>query len=195
MDESELRSPLPRLSRRGLIGLDAGAALLYALVLLALPAGTGASPLLAVPLGAAAALPLAVRRLWPVPVFAAVLSASTAALLLDLPWDTYASAGFALYQVALTRRRRRWVPTLLIGVVSAVFIFAAPSSAPSERRPRSSDGSCSAPPSSARPGRSAASSANAAPTPRTTPAASPTRPSPASGSASPASSTTSSRTA
>jgi signal transduction histidine kinase len=124
VDESELRSPLPRLSRRGLIGLDAGAALLYALVLLVLPADTAASPILVLPLAVAAALPLAVRRLWPVPVFAAVLSASTATLLLGLPWDTYAAAGFALYQVALTRRRRRWIPTLLIGVVSAVFIFA-----------------------------------------------------------------------
>nr|WP_185033755.1 sensor histidine kinase [Actinomadura coerulea] len=88
-----------------------------------LPADTGAPPLLVLPLVAAAGLPLAVRRLWPVPVFAAVLSASTASLLLGLPWDTYAAAGFALYQVALTRRRRRWVPTLFIGVVSAVFIF------------------------------------------------------------------------
>ncbi|NDU72818.1 sensor histidine kinase [Actinomadura sp. DSM 109109] len=123
VDESELRSPLPRLSRRGLIGLDAGAALLYALVLLALPADTGDSPLLVLPLVAAATAPLAVRRLWPVPVFTAVLAASTATLLLGLPWDTYAGAGFALYQVALTRRRRRWVPTLLIGAVSALFIF------------------------------------------------------------------------
>ncbi|WP_433478831.1 sensor histidine kinase [Spirillospora sp. CA-142024] len=124
MDESELRSPFfKRLSRRGLIGLDAGAAILYTLVLMTIPADSGAPGLAALPLTAAAGLPLAVRRLWPLPVFAAALSASTATLLLDLPWDSYAAAAFALYPVALARRRRRWLPTPLIGVVSAVLIL------------------------------------------------------------------------
>ncbi|WP_207939220.1 sensor histidine kinase [Actinomadura darangshiensis] len=125
MDESELRSPLfKRLSRRGLIGLDAGAAILYTLLLLTIPADTGASLPLVVPLTALAGLPLAVRRLWPLPVFAAVFAASTATLLLGLPWDSYAAAALALYPVALTRRRRRWIPTPMIGVVSAVLILA-----------------------------------------------------------------------
>ena len=124
MEDSELRSPLlRRLSRRRLIGLDAGAAVLYALALLVLPRDTGASAALAVPLAAATALPLAVRRLWPVPVFLVVLSASAATLLAGLPWDSFAGAASALYLVAITRGRRRWMPTPLIGAVSGAVIL------------------------------------------------------------------------
>ncbi|WP_217711336.1 sensor histidine kinase [Actinomadura sp. NAK00032] len=124
MDESELRSPFfMRFGRRALIWLDAGAAVVYTLLMLTLSAAPEASALAAVPVAAAAGLPLAVRRLWPVPVFAAVLAASTAALVLGLPFDSYAAAAYALYPVALARRRRRWIPTPLIGVASAVVIF------------------------------------------------------------------------
>ncbi|MER7542821.1 sensor histidine kinase [Spirillospora sp. NPDC127506] len=124
MDEPELRSPFfMRLSRRALIGLDAAVAVIGTLALVTLPAAPGVSALAVVPLAAATGLPLAVRRLWPVPVFTAVLAASTASLVLGLPWDSYAAAAFALYPVALTRRRRRWIPTPLIGVVSAVLIL------------------------------------------------------------------------
>ncbi|TDC87388.1 sensor histidine kinase [Actinomadura sp. 7K507] len=120
-----MRSPLlRRLGRRRLIGLDAGAAVLYTLGLLVLPHDTGVSAALAVPLAAATGLPLAVRRLWPVPAFLAVLCASTLTLLLGLPWDSFAGAAFALYIVAITRGRRRWVPTPLIGAVSGVVILA-----------------------------------------------------------------------
>ncbi|WP_207928831.1 sensor histidine kinase [Actinomadura sp. 6K520] len=122
--DSELRSPyLRRLSRRGLIGLDAGAAIVYTLALLVLPGDTGVSAALAVPLAAAAGLPLAARRCRPVPVFAVVMSASTAMFLLGLPWDSYAGAASALYIVALTRGRQRWTPTPLIGVLSSVVIL------------------------------------------------------------------------
>lgn len=133
VDESELRSPvLMRLGRRGLVGLDAGAAILYVLVMLALPAGGGSLPMSAL-LTPAVGLPLALRRLWPVPVFAVVLAASTATLSLGLPWDSYAAAAFALYPVALTRRRRRWVPTPLIGVASALFILGGAMVGPAGR--------------------------------------------------------------
>ncbi|GAA1825921.1 sensor histidine kinase [Actinomadura chokoriensis] len=134
MDESELRSPFfMRLGRRALIGLDAGLAVVYTLLLLVLPADPGVSALAAVPLAAAAGLPLAVRRLWPVPVFAAILSASTASLVLGLPFDSYAAAGFALYPVALARRRRRWIPTPLIGAVSAAVILGGAIAGPGGR--------------------------------------------------------------
>ncbi|WP_433231908.1 sensor histidine kinase [Actinomadura formosensis] len=134
MDESELRPPFcTRFGRRGLIGLDAGAAVLYTLVLLTLSAASGESALVGVPLAAAAGLPLAVRRLWPVPVFAAVLAASTASFALGLPWDSHAAAAFALYPVALTRRRRRWLPTPLIGAASALLIFAGATVGPAGR--------------------------------------------------------------
>lgn len=128
MDESDRR-----LGRRRLIGLDAAAAVLCTLALLLLSGDTGVSALLAAPFAAATGLPLAVRRLWPVPVFAVVLSASTATLLLGLPWDSYAAAAFALYPVALTRRRRRWIPTPLIGVVSAVVILGGAIVGPGNR--------------------------------------------------------------
>jgi signal transduction histidine kinase len=125
VDESELRTPFfMRLSRRALIKLDAAAAIIYTFALVMLPADSGTSAVAVVSLAAAAGLPLAVRRLWPVPVFAAVLSASTVSFALGLPWDSYAAAAFALYPVALTRRRRRWIPTPLIGAVSALLIFA-----------------------------------------------------------------------
>ncbi|NEA24824.1 DUF7134 domain-containing protein, partial [Actinomadura bangladeshensis] len=134
MDESELRSPFfMRLGRRALIGLDAGLAVVYTLLLLVLPADTDVSALAAVPLTAAAGLPLAVRRLWPVPVFAAVLSASTASLALGLPFDSYAGAALALYPVALARRRRRWIPTPLIGAVSAAVILGGAIAGPAGR--------------------------------------------------------------
>ncbi|MEU5991262.1 sensor histidine kinase [Spirillospora sp. NPDC047418] len=134
MDESELRSPFfRRLGRRALIGLDTGIAVLYTLLLLVLPADPEVSALAAVPLAAAAGLPLAVRRSWPVPVFAAVLSASTASLVLGLPFDSYAAAAFALYPVALARRRRRWIPTPLIGAVSAAVILGGAIAGPGGR--------------------------------------------------------------
>ncbi|TYK42854.1 sensor histidine kinase [Actinomadura decatromicini] len=97
-----------------------------------LPGETGVSALVALPVAAATGLPLAARRVWPVPVFAVVLAASTASLPLDLPWDSYVAAGFALYPVALTRRRRRWIPTPLIGIVSAVLIFAGGIAGPAD---------------------------------------------------------------
>ncbi|XRQ16135.1 sensor histidine kinase [Actinomadura welshii] len=125
MDRSELRPPPRRLGRRGPIGLDAAAAVVYTLAALLLPGPTDASAALIVLLAAATGLPLAVRRLWPGPVFAAVLTASTAAFLLGLPWDSYAAAGFALYIVAVTSGRRRWIPTPLIGAVSALVLLGA----------------------------------------------------------------------
>lgn len=123
VDDDELRPPFPgSLSRRRLIALDAVAAVVCTLALL-LPADAGAPAFLTVPLAAATGLPLAVRRLWPVAVLAVTLSASTATLLLGLPWDSFAAAAFALYVVALTRDRRRRIPTPLIGVASCVVIF------------------------------------------------------------------------
>lgn len=134
VDDSELRSPFSRrLSRRRLIGLDAGAAAVCTLAPLLLSGETETSAALVVPLAAAVGLPLAVRRLWPVPVFAAVLSASTVTLLLGLPWDSFVGPAFALYVVALTRVRRRWMPTPLIGVVSGAVILGGAMAGPANR--------------------------------------------------------------
>ncbi|WP_026402090.1 MULTISPECIES: sensor histidine kinase [Actinomadura] len=128
MHEPDARVPPaplgPRVARSKLIALDAAAALLYMLVMLA-SAGPGVSAVTAGPLLAASGLPLAVRRIWPVPVFAAVLAASALALLADMPSDAFVAAAYALYTVALTRRRRKWVPTTLIGMLSCVVILGA----------------------------------------------------------------------
>ncbi|QFG27612.1 sensor histidine kinase [Actinomadura sp. WMMB 499] len=97
-------------------------------------AGPGTSAAVAGPLVAASGLPLAARRIWPVPVFAVVFAASTATLVLGLPPDAYVAAAYALYTVALTRRRRRWVPTTLIGVLSGVVILGTALAGPLGRQ-------------------------------------------------------------
>ncbi|MFV2175433.1 histidine kinase [Actinomadura sp. LOL_016] len=125
MDEPEARVPLsPRVDRSRLIALDAAAALLYVFVLMA-SARPGVPAVVAGLVLAASGLPLAVRRVWPVPVFAVVFAASTVALFLDLPPDAYLAAAYALYPVAVGRPRRRWIPTTLIGVLSGVVILGA----------------------------------------------------------------------
>ncbi|GGV37974.1 hypothetical protein GCM10010182_72880 [Actinomadura cremea] len=125
MDEPEARVPLtPRVDRSRLIALDVAAALLYVFVLMA-SARPGVPAVVAGPVLAASGLPLAVRRVWPVPVFAVVFAASTVALLLDLPPDAYLAAAYALYPVAVSRPRRRWIPTTLIGVLSGAVILGA----------------------------------------------------------------------
>ncbi|MFD0687436.1 sensor histidine kinase [Actinomadura fibrosa] len=124
MDDSELRSPFARrLSTRQLIGADAAVGVLGTLLLLLLATTPPVPALLACPIAAATGLPLAVRRRWPVPVLTTVSGASALALVLGLPWDSFAAAAYALYPIALTRPHRRWVPTPLIGALSAVAIL------------------------------------------------------------------------
>ncbi|GAA5081207.1 signal transduction histidine kinase [Thermocatellispora tengchongensis] len=108
-----------RLTWRELVALDAAGAVAYTLALLAtIRAAPGlpdwATPLIVAALGP----PLAVRRLWPRPVFAVVLAASGVALWHGLIGDPLIAAAFALYAVALDAPRRRREPTLLIGAVS-----------------------------------------------------------------------------
>ncbi|MGW2346683.1 sensor histidine kinase [Streptomyces sp. NPDC001661] len=52
-------------------------------------------------------MPLAVRRLWPLPALAIVLGASATATLLDITRDPYISAALAVYAVALIEPTRR----------------------------------------------------------------------------------------
>ncbi|WP_327191859.1 hypothetical protein [Streptomyces xinghaiensis] len=110
-------------SRRRLILLDAAAALGFALLpqLSVLRPDTGGTPggLTAWLLPLAAALPLAVRRLWPVPVLAAVLAASCAALAAGLGPAVLLAPAYALYPVATTRQRRPGRSAVLVGVASA----------------------------------------------------------------------------
>ncbi|WP_208758819.1 sensor histidine kinase [Microbispora triticiradicis] len=125
MDDPDVRPLFPRPLRRGeLVVLDTLAGLGYAFALslqAGVPATWNAHALIA-----AMTLPVAVRRLWPVPVFGVVLAASVAALALGVVHEPLAAAAYALYPVALTTRRRRWEPTTAIGVLSlGALLFAA----------------------------------------------------------------------
>ncbi|MEV4379204.1 sensor histidine kinase [Streptosporangium sp. NPDC049644] len=117
---------LRRWSHDRLVRLDAVAAAGYAVALLLFAAEV---PDPAVPAWAeylvlaGMTLPLAVRRLWPLTVFCAVLATSLASVLLGLVHDRFAAAAFAIYMVALTRHRPRGEPTLAIGVCSAVAVL------------------------------------------------------------------------
>jgi len=133
MDEPD-RHPVfsRRLTSRELLALDAAGAVAYALLLgsiVASHAGRAAAP--GPPLWArclvmaAIALPLAARRRWPVAVFGVVLAASLVGLAAGMPGDSFVGAGLALYVVALTRPRRRWEPTLAIGLLSAAAALGA----------------------------------------------------------------------
>ncbi|MDP9867735.1 MULTISPECIES: sensor histidine kinase [Streptosporangium] len=113
---------LRRWSRGQLVALDALAGTVYVIAFLlsaiARPAaGTQLWAQCLLPAGIGAAL--AVRRLWPLPVFGLVLGASLVSFSLGLAHDGFAAAAFALYPVALTRPRRRWEPTVAIGVCGA----------------------------------------------------------------------------
>ncbi|MFE5087932.1 sensor histidine kinase [Streptomyces mirabilis] len=109
-------------SRRRLVLLDGAAALGLALLpqlTLVRPDSGGAPGGLTVSLlSFATALPLAVRRLWPVPVFAIVLVASCVALAAGLGPAVFLSAAYALYLVATTRRRQLGRSAVIVGGAS-----------------------------------------------------------------------------
>ncbi|WP_020666975.1 sensor histidine kinase [Amycolatopsis nigrescens] len=126
MPDPELR-PLfvRRLGPGRLLALDALAAVLYTTVLLTLLLADGKKPswwecLIVAGIG----LPVAVRRRWPLPVFAVVFGLSLLSLSLRLVTESFLAAGFALYLVALTGRRPHWEPTLAIAVLSGFVVLA-----------------------------------------------------------------------
>ncbi|KFF99563.1 hypothetical protein IQ62_18065 [Streptomyces scabiei] len=110
--------------RRRLIMLDALAALGFVLlpqVSLLRPAVSaevsgGTVWLLAL----STALPLAARRLWPVPVFAFVLTAACVASAVGVGPTPFFAAAYALYTVATTRRRQPRLSAVLIAGLCAV---------------------------------------------------------------------------
>jgi len=74
---------------------------------------------------------LAVRRRWPLPALGAALAAvagGTAVGMLS-PYTLVPAAG-TLYTVAVTRPRRRWVPTVVIGVLSGLGLLAMTAAGP-----------------------------------------------------------------
>ncbi|MBB4796125.1 sensor histidine kinase [Streptomyces nodosus] len=97
------------LGRRPFV-LDAMAALGFALLPQLAPvrtalAGGGSGEAAGWLLSLAAALPLAVRRVWPLPVFAFVLTVACVAVPFGLAATSFPAAAYALYAVAVSRRR------------------------------------------------------------------------------------------
>ncbi|MFI6057755.1 sensor histidine kinase [Streptomyces sp. NPDC051286] len=110
--------------RRRLIMLDVPAALGFALLPAVSPlrpdvGGQVHSTTLWL-LSLSAALPLVVRRLWPVPVFVAVLAVACVALPFGLAPTSLLAAAYALYVVAVERKRHTGPSAVLVGAVSAV---------------------------------------------------------------------------
>jgi signal transduction histidine kinase len=132
-DDSGLRALVARpLGRGQLIALDGLAAALYTAVLV-WPAVTGQGPsawarcLLLAGVG----LPVAVRRLWPLPVLGVAVAASAAALAVGALRDPFLASAFAVYAVALTQPARPRVPTLAVAAFSvAGFVLASIGGAP-----------------------------------------------------------------
>ena len=109
--------------RRRLIVLDMLAALGFALLpelSVLRPAGVGVSSTAVWLLASGVALPLAVRRLWPVPVFVLVLAAACVALPFGLGPTSFLAAAYALYLVAVVRRRPTGGSAVWVGAVSTV---------------------------------------------------------------------------
>ncbi|MEV0116158.1 sensor histidine kinase [Streptomyces sp. NPDC050844] len=105
--------------QRRLILLDAPAALGLALLPQLAPLrdtlSGEASDTAVLVLSLSAALPVAVRRLWPVPVFAFVLVAACAALPFGLGPTSFLAAAYALYAVAVEWRRQPGPSAVFIG--------------------------------------------------------------------------------
>ncbi|MGB3438116.1 MAG: sensor histidine kinase [Actinophytocola sp.] len=130
MAHPDLRSFFTReLSRGRLIALDCLVAAVYAatLVAFALSDSGGATPALPAWLRSAIAVtiaaPVAVRRLWPVPVFAVVFVMSVVSTALNVLDEPFLAAAYALYPVAVSAPRWFRVPTPAIAVVSAFCLF------------------------------------------------------------------------
>jgi signal transduction histidine kinase len=73
----------------------------------------------------ATGLPIAARRLWPVPVFCVVLAASLMSLAAGTARDPFIAASFALYLVALTSRGRPEVPLARMSLIAAAGLLLA----------------------------------------------------------------------
>jgi signal transduction histidine kinase len=132
VDDSELPPVfVRRLRQNQLIALDVMTAVAYTGVLLAFvdtaqPSTAGASMAAWVRflVVAGIGLPIAVRRLWPIPVFGIVVAMTVASAFLHVVREPFVAAALALYLVALTEPRRWWVPTSTIGVISVIGLLA-----------------------------------------------------------------------
>lgn len=109
------------LSRGQLIGLDVLVAVGYTFLSATLTVGATET---ALPVWARCLLvtgvgaPVAVRRLWPLPVFGVVFALSLLSVVLGVVTDPFLAAAYALYPVALGGVRRPGGSTVVIGVLS-----------------------------------------------------------------------------
>ncbi|WP_223190351.1 sensor histidine kinase [Nonomuraea terrae] len=113
------------LSRRQLVTLDAVAGMCLAFVFLTVTVHATALPpwaRIALPLGLG--LPLAARRLWPLPVFCLTLVFAVFAAVIGAVGFAYIAPAYALYIVALSDKLGPAVPTSAIGVVSLSTVLA-----------------------------------------------------------------------
>lgn len=131
MDHPEVRPLLGRrLTPAQLVALDCLAAVAYVALLLVLR-HTGAVPepdrlpgWAADTLVAATGLPVAVRRLWPLPVLVVTLATSLVSVALVVVTDPFLAVAFALYPVALTDGARRRLPVVAAGLIGLGGMFA-----------------------------------------------------------------------
>lgn len=110
-----------QVSRRSLL-LDGAAAVGFALlpqVALLRTATTAPGAAVVWLLSVAAASPLIVRRIWPVPVFAVVLAVACVAVPFGLGPAFFLAAAYVLYAVAVRQPRRRGLSAVFIGGMSA----------------------------------------------------------------------------
>ncbi|MGW4420600.1 sensor histidine kinase [Streptosporangium sp. NPDC004631] len=127
MNDHDPRPPVPRRPRHGRwVAVDVVAAILLTTGFGAALLVTGLSPVPA----AAVCLPVAVRRLWPLPTLWAVLASATAALLTG--WEEpYLVVAVVLYTVALLEPRRRAATALAVSlavIAPALCLTTEPSS-------------------------------------------------------------------
>jgi signal transduction histidine kinase len=123
----------PRGQQAELIALDAFVAACYTAVTIVVtidagapgPPRTGDPAWLVVLVVSGMGLPLAVRRLWPLPVLCVVLALSVVAELLHLIRDPFVAAATALYAVGLMGGRRWWAPALAIGGIVGASVLDA----------------------------------------------------------------------
>ncbi|MDA0633842.1 sensor histidine kinase [Nonomuraea sp. MCN248] len=107
------------LSRPQLIALDLAAAVSFSLVAFTATVNLVAIPpwaRLAIPLGLG--LPLALRRVWPLPVFLFTVALAVVAVLGGALGIVYVSPAYALYLVAVREDRGSWLPTMTIAVLA-----------------------------------------------------------------------------
>ncbi|WP_242454467.1 sensor histidine kinase [Bailinhaonella thermotolerans] len=113
-----------RLTRRELIALDCLAAAGYLLMFPPVPAPPGQPWWAGAAASAAIGLPVALRRVWPVPVFAWVTCAALAAAVLGWSPAPFAAPAYALYTVALTARPRGGGFTRVIALACGLGLLA-----------------------------------------------------------------------